>query len=313
MTWLSLAAAAGILLTVTGCGKNEGNQAQGPVVLKVNDKAYAVADLEREIGQEIRRGAPGLQAFLATKDGQKQFVDRLLRQELLVQEAEKRKLGDKPEVAEQVKAFRRQLLIRALLQEEIGDKVKVDDKDVQEYFNTHADEFSGDQVHVRHILLPTEDEAKQMLDRLAKNEPFEELAKKYSRDTQTAQKGGELNYFTREQMVPEFAKAAFALKPGELSGVVKTAFGYHIIKMIDRKQGQPMAFDQVKDQLRQRLLEERQNARFTAWIAELEKSAKVTRDDGVLPVGRFGPPAPAAPGAGAPGSKPEDSKAGDKS
>ncbi len=307
MTWMGLATAAGILLAVTGCGK-DGSKTQGPVVLKVNDKAYSAADLEREIGQEIRRGSPGLQAFLAGKDGQKQFVDRLLRQELLVQEAEKRKLGDKPDVADQVTAFRRQLLIRSLLQDEIGDKVKVEDKDVQEYFNSHPDEFSGDQVHVRHILVPTEDEAKQILDRLAKNEPFEELAKKYSRDTQTAQQGGELNYFTREQMVPEFAKAAFALKPGELGGPVKTAFGYHVIKMIDRKKGQPMTFDQVKDQLRQRLLEERQNARFTAWVAELEKSAKVTRDEGLLPVGHFGPPAPAAPGAA-----PPDSKAGDKS
>jgi peptidyl-prolyl cis-trans isomerase C len=304
---MGLAAAAGILLAVAGCGK-DGSKTQGPVVLKVNDKAYTAADLEREIGQDIRRGSPGLQAFLATKDGQKQFVDRLLRQELLVQEAEKRKLGDKPEVADQVTAFRRQLLIRSLLQEEIGDKVKVEDKDVQEYYNSHPDEFSGDQVHVRHILVPTEDEAKQILDRLAKNEPFEELAKKYSRDTQTAQKGGELNYFTREQMVPEFAKAAFALKPDEVGGPVKTAFGYHVIKMIDRKKGQPMTFDQVKDQLRQRLLEERQNARFTAWIAELEKSAKITREEGLLPVGHFGPPVPAAPGAA-----PPESKAGDKS
>ncbi len=309
---MGLAAAAGILLAVTGCGK-DGSKSQGPVVLKVNDKAYTTTDLEREIGQEIRRGSPGLQAFLAGKEGQKQFLDRLLRQELLVQEAEKRKLGDKPEVAEQVTAFRRQLLIRALLQDEIGSKVKVEDKDVQAYFTAHSDEFSGDKVHVRHILVPTEDEAKQILDRLAKNEPFEELAKKYSRDTQSAQKGGELDYFTREQMVPEFAKAAFALKPGEVSGPVKTAFGYHIIKLIDRQKGQPLTFDQVKDQLRQRLLEEQQNARFTAWIAELEKSAKVTRDDALLPVGHFGPPAPVAPAPVAPGAKPGEGQAGGKS
>ncbi len=207
---MGLAAAAGILLAVTGCGK-DGSKTQGPVVLRVNDKAYTATDLEREIGQEIRRGQPGLQTFLASKDGQKQLLDRMQRQELLVQEAEKRKLGDKPEVADQVAAFRRQLLIRALLQDEIGDKVKVEDKDIQEYYASHPDEFSGDTVHVRHILVPSEDEAKQLLDRLTKNESFEELAKKYSRDTQTAQKGGELDYFSREQMVPEFAKAAFAL------------------------------------------------------------------------------------------------------
>ncbi len=293
MAWKRLLAAAGCALALTACGKDGGDgKAQGPAVLKVNDRAYTAADVEREITAELRRAPRELQEALASKEGQKHFLDRLVRRELLLQEAEKQKIGDRPEVADQVAALRRDLMIRAVLQEEIGSKVKVEDKDVQDYFGAHPDEFSGDQIRARHILVRTEEEAKQVLERLAKKESFEELARTLSADQASAAKGGDLDYFRREQMVPEFGKAAFALKPGETSGVVKTPFGYHVIKLVDRKKGQPLTFDQVKDQLRRRLLDERQGQRFQEWIKSLEAAAKVTRDESLLPVGKPAAPAP---------------------
>ncbi len=156
------------------------------------------------------------------------------------------------------------------------------------------DEFSGDTVRLRHILVQTEGEAKEIQARLAKNESFEELAKKFSRDTASAPKGGDLGYLGREQMLPDFARAAFALKANEVSDPVKTPFGLHLIKLVDRKKGQPLTFDQVKAQLQRRLLDERQSQRFQAWIKELEGGAKITRDESLLPVGKFGPGGPAA-------------------
>lgn len=308
-TWKTLAVAGSCALALLACGKEGGSgKAQGPAVLKVNDWSYTAADLEREIGQELRRAPRELQPFFATKEGQKQFLDRVVRRELLLQEAEKRKLGDQAEVAEQVANLRRELMIRALVQDEIGGKVKVEEKEVQEYFTAHPDEFSGDTVRLRHILVQTEGEAKDVQARLAKNEPFEELAKKVSRDTNSAPKGGDLGYLGREQMLPDFAKAAFALKAGEVSDPVKTPFGFHLIKLVDRKKGQPMTFDQVKGQLQRRLLDERQAQRFQAWIKDLEGGAKITRDEASLPVGKFGPAAPATPAA-----PPEDPTAGGKS
>jgi peptidyl-prolyl cis-trans isomerase C len=304
-----LAVAAGVALMAVGCGKSGGDaKAQGPAILKVNDKAFTAADVEKEISQEVRRAPQQLGPFLASKEGQKQLLDRMVRRELLLQEAEKRKIGDQPDVADQVAALRRELMIRSLLQEEIGSKIKVEDKDVQEYYTAHQDEFSGDKVRARHILVQTEDEAKQVQERLAKNESFEDLAKTLSKDTSTAAKGGDLDYFSREQMVPDFAKAAFALKPGEVSGIVKSPFGYHLIKLVDRKKGQPLTFEQVKAQLQRRLIDERQNQRFTQWIKELETAAKVTRDESLLPVGTPLGPAPGAPGTGS-----GDAKSGDKS
>jgi peptidyl-prolyl cis-trans isomerase C len=186
--------------------------------------------------------------------------------------------------------------------------VKVEEKDVEEYFKAHPDEFSGDTVHLRHIVLQNEDEAKDIKARLSKNESFDDLAKKYSKDSATAAKGGDLGFLSREQVLPEFARVAFSLKPGEVSDPVKTPFGFHVIKLIERKTGQPAGLDQVKGQLQRRLTEERQSQRFQAWMKELETGAKITKDESLLPVGKFGQaaPAPQAP-------VPSDSKAGDKS
>ena len=304
-----LAAAAVCSVALLGCGK-EGGEAKslGATVLKVNSWSYTTADLERELVQELRRAPREVQPFFASKEGQKQFLDRVVRRELLLQEAEKQKVGDQPDIQEQVANLRRELMIRALVQQEIGNKIKVEEKDAQEYFTAHAEEFSGDTVHLRHILVQTEGEAKEIQARLVKNEPFEELAKKLSRDTASGPKGGDLGFLGREQMLPDFARAAFALKAGEVSEPVKTPFGFHLVKLVDRKKGQPLAFEQVKAQLQRRLQDERQATRFQAWIKELEGGAKITRDEALLPVGQFGPPAPAQPGAA-----PEPSKAGEKS
>jgi peptidyl-prolyl cis-trans isomerase C len=307
MRWKALAVAA-CALGLLACGKEGGSgKAQGPAVLKINDWSYTTGDLEREIGQELRRAPRELQAFFASKDGQKQFLDRVVRRELLMQEAEKRKLGEQAEIAEQVANLRRELMIRAIVQEEIGAKVKVDEKEVQEYFAAHADEFSGDTVQLRHIVVQTEGEAKELQARLAKNEPFEELAKKYSRDANSAPKGGDLGFLGREQMLPDFARAAFALKTGEVSDVVRTPFGFHLIKLVNRKKGQPLAFEQVKAQLQRRLLDERQAQRFQAWVKELESGAKIARDESLLPVGKADAPATPAPAAPT-----EEPKAGGK-
>ena len=304
MRWMRLFVTAGCVLALAACGRG-GGDGKSPVVLQVNEKAYTAADVEREITQEFRSASPQVQQFLAGKEGQKQFLERLVRRELLLQEAEKRKLGDRPEVVDPVAALRRDLMTRTLLQEEIGNKVKMEEKDAQEYFQAHPDEFSGDQIRVRHILVRTEDEAKQVLDRLAKNERFEDLAKALSQDSATAAKGGDLDYLKREQLFPEFARAAFELKAGEVSGVVRTPFGYHLIKLVDRKKGSPLKYEQIKDQLQRRLLEERRTQRFQQWMKGLEAAAKITRDESALPVGKAGPPqampSPQGPAGQAPG------------
>jgi EpsD family peptidyl-prolyl cis-trans isomerase len=294
--------AVGVLcgLALAACSKEGADT--GPVVLKVNDKSFSVSDLEREIQHEARRAAGGMQQYLTTKEGQKQLLEGLVRRELLLQEAEKRKLADRPEIAEQVAQLRRDLIIRALVQDEVAAKVKVEDKDVEEYFKSHPDEFSGDQVKVKHILVRSEVEARDALDRIKKGEPFEKVAREVSVDTASVPKGGELDYFRYGEMVPEFSKAAYAMKPGEVSEAVRSPFGFHVIKAVDRKKGTAMKLDDVKEQLRRKLADERRGQRFQEWMKEMQASAKITREESLLPVGQAAVP-PAGPG-GAPGAVP---------
>jgi len=281
----------GALALLGACSKAPSEHAdKGPVILKVNDKTYYAADLEREVAQEGRRG-PEIQRLLATKEGQQQLLDRMVRRAVLLQEAERRKIPEIPEVVEQLATYRRDLLVSALLQKEIGEGVTVEDREVQEYFAAHPDEFSGDELRTRHILAGSDAEAQQALARLGKGESFEAVARALSRDSGSALKGGDLGYRKREQMFPAYAQAAFGLKPGQVSEPIKTPFGIEIIQLVDRKKGQAWTLEQVKEPLRRRLQEQRQMQHLEAWIKDLQGAAKITRDESALPVGKpAGPP-----------------------
>jgi parvulin-like peptidyl-prolyl isomerase len=121
----------------------------------------------------------------------------------------------------------------------------------------------------------TEEEAKKIEERLKKGEDFTQLAKKYSIDTVSAKNGGDLGFFSRGQMAPEFEAAASRLKPGEISDPIKTQFGYHIIKVTDKKMGQVVEFEKVKNLISQNLVAEKQKEVFDSYIEGLKKSYKV--------------------------------------
>jgi peptidyl-prolyl cis-trans isomerase C len=133
---------------------------------------------------------------------------------------------------------------------------------------------SEQEVHARHILVPTEDEAKKIEDELKKGADFVELAKKESKDP-GASDGGDLGFFTKEQMVPEFSKVAFALEPGKISDPVKSQFGWHIIKVEEKRARKAPAFDEVKPQVEQFVTRKAQ----AEYVAKLREAAKVERMD----------------------------------
>ena len=130
-------------------------------------------------------------------------------------------------------------------------------------------------MRARHILVPTEDEAKAILAEIKKGTDFAELAKQKSKDPGAAAEGGDLGYFTKDQMVPEFAEVAFKMNKGEVSDPVKTQFGWHIIKVEDKRNKPVPAFEQVKDQI-ETFVARRAQAEY---IAKLREAAKVERLD----------------------------------
>src|SRR4029077_20899689 len=131
-----------------------------------------------------------------------------------------------------------------------------------------------EEVHARHILVPTEDEAKAILAQLKGGTDFATLAKEKSKDPGSAE-GGDLGYFGKEQMVPEFAEVAFKLEKGQVSDPVKTQFGWHIIKVEDKRTKPVPEFDKVKEQVETYVVRKAQ----ADYIHKLQESAKIERLD----------------------------------
>lgn len=184
-----------------------------------------------------------------------QILEHLINSQLLVAEARKAKVQDDPKVKERLQQMENQLLQQAYLQQ------KVEPQLTEEALKKRYDEMvknapAKEEVHARHILLASEDEAKKAIADIQGGKGFEEVAKEKSTGP-SAETGGDLGYFSKDEMVPEFAEAAFAMKPGDISKEpVKTQFGWHVIKVEDRRTGEPPAYDEVKEELKEQVGDE---------------------------------------------------------
>jgi peptidyl-prolyl cis-trans isomerase C len=198
------------------------------------------------------------------------MVDNMVVEELFVLEAEKTGVSKDKDFTLALERARRQLLAQRYLQKAVQPKVT--DGNVKTFFDKNKTRYSQDEVHAFHVLLKTEKEAKEVYDKAKAGEDFEVLAKKYSKDPSAAQNMGDLGFFTRSRMVPPFADAAFSMNKGDISQPVKTPFGFHVIKVVDKREGKAVKFDEVKDQVRS----DYQNESINDLIANLKKNNKVT-------------------------------------
>lgn len=264
-----------LVAALAACSKKDTGQKEGQKGLslaKVGNSQITQADLDRELkslpeyAQQIFEGESGMSKFL----------DEIVKKEILYQEALKKGLDKGADFNKKVEDFKKLTLVSELLEKEIMSRAKVSDQEVRDYFDKHKEDFAvTSKIKASHILVKTEDEAKKVASRLKKGEKFEEIAKKDSIDKGSAKNGGDLGYFSKGQMVPEFEKAAAVLKTGEISDPVKTSFGYHIIKVTDRKAGPAIEFERIKEVIAQRLSGERQKEAFDKYIDELKKNYKV--------------------------------------
>jgi len=264
-----------VLAAFAACNKkpaDQQTQQKGAVLAKVGTAVITEGDLEREL-----KSLPDYaQQMFADEKGKEKFLDELVKKEMLYQEALKKGLDKSPDFLKKAEEFKKLTLVSELLEKEIMAKAKVSDQEAREYYEKHKEDFvTTSQIRASHILVKTEDEANKILARLKKGEKFEEIAKKESIDKGSAKNGGDLGYFSRGQMVPEFEKAASELKPGEISKPVKSNFGYHIIKVTDKKTGPVIEYDRIKDLISQKLSGERQKEAFDKYVAELRKTYTV--------------------------------------
>lgn len=196
-------------------------------------------------------------------------VEFLVERHLLAQLANKEGIADSDDYKRRLAAYQAKALRDSYLAQVISPKVK--EEEIRAVYDAESKKLQEtERVRARHILVASDKEAKSILDRLNKGEKFEDLAKQYSLDG-SKDYGGDLGYFTAPEMVPAFSKAAFALKKGEVSEPVKTDFGWHIIKLEDRKQGAAQPYDQVKSAIRNVLV----RGKVNETLASLRDVAKV--------------------------------------
>jgi peptidyl-prolyl cis-trans isomerase C len=184
-----------------------------------------------------------------------------------------KKIEDRPDFKARLAFTRNRLLMDNLLA--VEGKAATTDEAMKKVYDEAAKQIEGEQeVHARHILVETEDEAKAIEAELKKGADFAELAKKKSKDPGAAD-GGDLGFFTKDQMVPEFSTVAFALEPGKISDPVKSQFGWHVIKVEEKRSRKAPDFDQVKAQIETYVTRKAQ----AEYVAKLRESAKVERMD----------------------------------
>ncbi|MBI4847801.1 MAG: peptidylprolyl isomerase [Nitrospirae bacterium] len=265
------------LAILAGCSQKEKS---GVDVIAEVDKTPITKD---EFLKEMGRIPDWAKEQFKGKEGKDKFLDELVKRELIYQDAKKMGLDKDKEYLDKIKEFEKMTLVALILKKEVEDKSKVDDTDVKGFYDKNADKFTiGTTIKASHILVDTEDLAKKTFARIKKGERFADLAKSLSKDTGSAQKGGDLGYFAHGQMVPEFEQAVLKLKPGEVSEPVKTRFGYHIIQLTDIKKGETASFEQSKESIQKQLLAEKKRELFEKYIEGLKNKYKVSKNDKAL-------------------------------
>lgn len=247
-TFLKYSAAAAVL----------GLSLAGPVLAQdaiKDDKVIAIVNGHEIKVSEVQMATDDIIGQLPDLPPKLRFpfvVEYLIERHLLAQYAVKEGIGDTEEYKRRLALYQAKALRDAYFFQKIRPMVTEEEMKAV-YDEESAKLQQTERVRARHILVGTEQEAKDILARLQKGEKFEDLAKQFSLDG-SKDYGGDLGYFTQPEMVPEFSKATFALKVGETSQPVKTDFGWHIIRLEDRKQGAAQPFDQVKSAIRNVLL-----------------------------------------------------------
>jgi peptidyl-prolyl cis-trans isomerase C len=216
--------------------------AQETVVAKVNGKTITEGDMrlaEAEIGSEL--------GSLPDVTKRRVLVEFLIENQLFADAAEGQKLAAGADYNDRMQYWRRRSLRDLYFDKTVKDSVS--DAEAKKFYDTQVGAKPEEEVRARHILVDSKEQARELFEKVAYGTDFAELAKQHSKDPGSKDQGGDLGYFSKGQMVPQFEEAAFKLQKGEVSQPFQTQFGWHIIKVDDRRAGQVVPFDSVKERI----------------------------------------------------------------
>ncbi|RFC67954.1 MULTISPECIES: peptidylprolyl isomerase [Mesorhizobium] len=243
------------------------------VLAKVNGQSITEADLDlaiEDLDQQFAR--------LPEEQKRAAALSAVIEIKLMAAEAAAKGIDKDADMQRRLAFLQQRALHAAVIDKEVQAKI-TDDEIRARYDKEIAAQPAENEVHARHILVKTKEEAEAIIKDLDAGKKFEDIAKEKSTDPGSGANGGDLGYFSAGQMVPEFEKAAFALAPGTYTKTpVQTQFGFHVIKVEDKRAKQPPAFDEVKDQVRSLVLRDK----YLALIKSLREAAKIQIDDPAL-------------------------------
>lgn len=259
-----------VCLLLVGCF---GEKDESPVVAKVGSKRYTVNDLNNRIDQLN----PQMKVLFEKKENKVRLLDQMIDEQILYQLAQKDGVQRDKLFRESLNDLKRQTLINYFIQKKVDDNVVVSDDDVAEAYKANGAQFSAHESrNLSHILVQTKQQANVVLNKINQGTSFESLAQQYSTDSSKSQ-GGQLGWFRKEQLVPEFANVAYKLtKNRPISGAVKTQFGYHVIRLNDVRQVPKQSLDAVSSTLRDNLLEQKKQQEKPALVSKLLEDEKST-------------------------------------
>jgi peptidyl-prolyl cis-trans isomerase C len=266
---MQFALLAATVTLFVGAGSLHAQQKADPVVAKVNGSEIRQSEVEAaeaEIGANLPGNNP--------EQKRDAIVTYLIDINLLAQAAEQKNLAKQPGFDRKMEIARKRVLMEALMEE--TSKAAATEAEMKKLYDESVKKITPqDEVRARHILVETEEKAKELLAQLKNGVDFAKLAKENSKDPGSAADDGDLGYFTKDQMLPEFAEAAFKLDKGKISDPVKSNVGFHIIKLEDKRKQPPPAYADVKPQIEQFIARKAQ----AELVAKLREGAKIERTD----------------------------------
>jgi len=258
-----------LALAVTTTLAGSAHAADDYVLMKVNSQDVTKTEVDRMWGGLFPAGqAPDLSAM--QPEMREKILRGIMTERLLLDEALKQGVDKSPAVQKDLEEVRRKLIVKHFIDAKTPE---ISDAELKSEYDKEVLRMKDQkEVRARHILVETEDQAKDAKKKIDGGKSFEEVAREYSKDPGSAKQGGDLGYFTKDKMVPAFANAAFAMKKGQVSNPVKSSFGWHVIKIEDVRPIQIPTFNEVKENLRQNI----QDRKLEEYIRGLVKGATVT-------------------------------------
>jgi peptidyl-prolyl cis-trans isomerase C len=240
-------------------------------LVRVNDRIITLDEFEGEMEQLPQF----YKLHMVTEEGRRKFLQDLINQELLLQEAREKGLDKDEKILADVERIKKGLIISALMEALCEGKDVVSDEEVASYYRENKEEFFLEKVRVRHIMVKTFAEAQKIKQMLEEGADFISLAKRYS-ISPSREQGGDLGYIERGKVGKEFEQAAFALKKrGELSDIVKAELGYHIIRLEDKIGPRQRTFPEVQEEIRNRLRNKKREKILAAHLHDLREGAQI--------------------------------------